>query len=152
MGLNLLKLREIREARGISRKALAERSKISYNQIGRIERGESGPAKATAEKIAKALNTTIEYLMGVPIVNIEMLGEETDDMTFYPIYSEETPYQLYLDCYSALTQERRINTQGFNPFTVEARLIVALASRDYKKGSLLSQNEFEQELDRLKKS
>ena len=49
------RLLEIRQARGLSLRALASSSGLSMNAIGRIERGESSPTVSTLQRLATAL-------------------------------------------------------------------------------------------------
>jgi transcriptional regulator with XRE-family HTH domain len=53
------RIREIREARGLSLKALAERCGLSLNAISRIERGESSPTVASLHRLAAALDVPV---------------------------------------------------------------------------------------------
>ena len=52
-------IREIREAKGYSLRALAERSGLSVNAISRIERGESSPTVSSLQQLATALSVPI---------------------------------------------------------------------------------------------
>ncbi len=61
-------LRELRQRRGLSQEALAERANLSRNFVAQIERGESMPTVATLSRLADALATTVG----------QMLGEEAD--------------------------------------------------------------------------
>lgn len=58
------KLRECREAKGLSQKELAKLLNTSYSVIGKYERDEMQPSIEAAKKIAKLLNTTVGYLLG----------------------------------------------------------------------------------------
>ena len=49
------KLRECREAKGLSQKELAKLLNTSYSVIGKYERDEMQPSIEAAKKIAKAL-------------------------------------------------------------------------------------------------
>lgn len=53
------RIREARERRGLSLKALAERCGLSLNAISRIERGESSPTVASLHRLASALELPI---------------------------------------------------------------------------------------------
>src|SRR5512143_2752951 len=50
-----VRLRELREARGISMRALAARSGLSANALSMIERGRTSPSVSTLYKLADAL-------------------------------------------------------------------------------------------------
>ncbi|HMO78053.1 MAG TPA: helix-turn-helix transcriptional regulator [Candidatus Paceibacterota bacterium] len=49
------KLRAERVACDVSQEKLAEKTKLSRNYIGSLERGEANPSLLTIEKVAKAL-------------------------------------------------------------------------------------------------
>jgi transcriptional regulator with XRE-family HTH domain len=57
------RLRTLRKQRGISQAALAERISIHFTQISRYERGETKPNAEAITKLAKTLDTTVDYLM-----------------------------------------------------------------------------------------
>ncbi|MGD2059184.1 MAG: XRE family transcriptional regulator [Anaerolineales bacterium] len=52
-------IRKIRVQRGISQRALAQKSDLSANAISRIERGESSPTVTSLRRIADALEVSI---------------------------------------------------------------------------------------------
>ena len=54
-----VRLRTLREQRGLSLRELAEHCGISFNAISRIERGESSPTVSTLHQLATALNVSI---------------------------------------------------------------------------------------------
>lgn len=58
------KLRECREAKGLSQKELAKLLNTSYSVIGKYERDEMQPSIEAAKKIAKLVGTTVGYLLG----------------------------------------------------------------------------------------
>jgi quercetin dioxygenase-like cupin family protein/DNA-binding Xre family transcriptional regulator len=53
------RLRELREERGVSMRALARRSKLSANALSMIERGLTSPSVSTLTKLADALEVPI---------------------------------------------------------------------------------------------
>lgn len=55
----------IRLNRGLTQSELAERSNIHENNIGRYERGEVQPKADTIIELARALNVSTDYLLGV---------------------------------------------------------------------------------------
>lgn len=55
-------LRKVREARGLTRKELADIVKIRQNTLGDLERGMSNFEQGTLQRVAIALNVTIEGL------------------------------------------------------------------------------------------
>ena len=58
------RLRELREARGLSLRALAEMSDISVNAISLIERGQSSPTVSTLHRLGAALGVSIVDFFG----------------------------------------------------------------------------------------
>lgn len=58
------KLRECREAKGLSQKDLAALLNTSHSVIGKYERDEMTPSIEAAVKLANLLNTTVSYLLG----------------------------------------------------------------------------------------
>jgi transcriptional regulator with XRE-family HTH domain len=65
MDINLLiarRVRELRDAQGLSLDALASRSGVSRSNISLIERGESSPTAAVLDKLASALGVALAAL------------------------------------------------------------------------------------------
>lgn len=58
------KLRECREAKGLSQRDLAKLLNTSYSVIGKYERDEMMPSIKAAQNIAKLIDTTVGYLLG----------------------------------------------------------------------------------------
>jgi transcriptional regulator with XRE-family HTH domain len=58
------RLRELREARNISMRALATRSGLSANALSMIERGKASPSVSTLYKLAEALGVSITSFFG----------------------------------------------------------------------------------------
>src|SRR5689334_19879648 len=58
------RLRELREARNISMRALAARSGLSANALSMIERGKASPSVSTLYKLAEALGISITSFLG----------------------------------------------------------------------------------------
>ena len=58
------RLRELREARNISMRALATRSGLSANALSMIERGRASPSVSTLYKLADALGISITSFFG----------------------------------------------------------------------------------------
>ena len=59
-----MKLREIREAQGLSQIEVSQATGLSQSGICRMERGEYNPSLSTIREIAKALNCSIGELLG----------------------------------------------------------------------------------------
>lgn len=58
------RLRELREGKGLTRKALAEASGVPFGTIYGYEGGRRSPALATTVKLAAALGVTCEAFAG----------------------------------------------------------------------------------------
>lgn len=58
------RLRDLREGRGLTRKALAEASGVPFGTIYSYEGGRRSPALATTVKLAAALGVTCEAFAG----------------------------------------------------------------------------------------
>lgn len=58
------RLRECREAKGLSQQELAKLMDTSYTVIGKYERDEMKPSIDVAKKLAKLINTTVGFLLG----------------------------------------------------------------------------------------
>lgn len=58
------RLRECREAKGLSQQELAKLLKTSHSVVGRYERDEMIPSIEVAANMAKLVDTTLAYLVG----------------------------------------------------------------------------------------
>lgn len=56
------RIRELREARGLSQERLAEKAQLHRTYLGGIERGLRNPALRNIAKIAEALETSVATL------------------------------------------------------------------------------------------
>lgn len=59
------RVEEIRSARGLTRRQLAERVGVHYQTVGYLERGEYSPSLALALRIADVLETDIRELFSI---------------------------------------------------------------------------------------
>lgn len=59
------RLRELRIKRGLSQEALARQIDVGNLQIWRYENGESEPSSEILGRVARALNTSADYLLGL---------------------------------------------------------------------------------------
>ena len=59
------RLRDIRDARGLTQKDLANRVGMSDQQIYRYETDKSDPTGEALAKISKALDVSVDYLLGL---------------------------------------------------------------------------------------
>lgn len=57
------RIKRLRTDRGLTQAQLAERVGMTYVQIGRYERAKSTPSAQAVERLARALDTTADYLM-----------------------------------------------------------------------------------------
>lgn len=57
------RLKELRKRKGISQNDLANLMQVHFTQVSRYERGETKPNAEAMAKLAKALDTTVDYLM-----------------------------------------------------------------------------------------
>ena len=53
-------VRELREAKGLSQRQLAERMRTTQSVVARLEAGGSKPSLSTLERVASALGTSID--------------------------------------------------------------------------------------------
>ena len=60
----MLRLREIREGKGVSLRALKNASGVAVSSLARFEAGQGDPQLSTLRKLAKALNVTVAELIG----------------------------------------------------------------------------------------
>ncbi|HEX7549711.1 MAG TPA: helix-turn-helix transcriptional regulator [Candidatus Methylomirabilis sp.] len=58
-----LRLRQIREKKGLSLRELAEKAGVDWTSINRIELGKANPRFETLEKLAKALGVSTRDLI-----------------------------------------------------------------------------------------
>jgi transcriptional regulator with XRE-family HTH domain len=58
-----LRLRKVREAKGLSLRALAEKAGVAFTAINRMELGKTTPRLETLERLAKALRVGIKDLI-----------------------------------------------------------------------------------------
>ncbi len=60
----MLRLREIRERKGVTLRALKRASGVAVSSLARFEAGQGDPQLSTLLKLAKALNVTVAELIG----------------------------------------------------------------------------------------
>jgi transcriptional regulator with XRE-family HTH domain len=59
-----MKLRQLREAKGMSQTALAKKARISREHLNRLEAGRFDPAVGVVQRLAKALRVPLMELLG----------------------------------------------------------------------------------------
>jgi repressor LexA len=59
------RLREVREQRGLTQKDLAERTGLAANSVYRYETGENDPAGDILARLARELDVSSDYLLGL---------------------------------------------------------------------------------------
>ena len=60
----MLRLRTIRERKGVSLRALKKASGVAVSSLAQFEAGQGDPQLSTLRKLAKALNVTVAELIG----------------------------------------------------------------------------------------
>lgn len=68
-----MKLRQLREKKGISQRELGDSLNLSQRAISRYESGEAEPDLATVRKISEFFNVTIDFLLGEDDSNIILI-------------------------------------------------------------------------------
>ena len=75
------RLRELREARNISMRALATKSGLSANALSMIERGRASPSVSTLYKLADALGISITSFFGSDAERKQVVFLKADERT-----------------------------------------------------------------------
>ena len=75
------RLRELREARNISMRALATKSGLSANALSMIERGKASPSVSTLYKLAEALGISITAFFNSEIERQQIVYLKSDERT-----------------------------------------------------------------------
>jgi transcriptional regulator with XRE-family HTH domain len=75
------RLRELREARNISMRALATKSGLSANALSMIERGKTSPSVSTLYKVADALGISITSFFGTDSEKKAVVFLKSDERT-----------------------------------------------------------------------
>ncbi|MBL7888013.1 MAG: helix-turn-helix transcriptional regulator [Bacteroidia bacterium] len=87
------KLRECREAKGLSQNELAKKLDAHHSIIGRYERDEVKPTIDVLVKLANALNTTVGYLLGenkeAAILKDQTMLKRLNDIASFPDKDKE---------------------------------------------------------------
>lgn len=78
------RLRELREIRSISMRALATKSGLSANALSMIERGKTSPSVSTLYKLADALGVSITSFFGTEEDKQQIIFLRSDERTRIP--------------------------------------------------------------------
>lgn len=81
------RLKELRTAKGLSQRALADQIHISSSSIGMYESGQRQPDFETLEKIADLFNVDVDYL----------LGRKDTTMRYVEVRPDGQPSEYYQD-------------------------------------------------------
>lgn len=76
------RLRQLRDAQGLSLAALAERSGVSRSNISLIERGESSATATVLDRLTAALGITLAALFDRPDAAAEPVSRHADQLTW----------------------------------------------------------------------
>jgi transcriptional regulator with XRE-family HTH domain len=154
------KIRQLRKMLDLSQKRLGELAGVSRTQVGKIELGKiKNPRKDTLDRIAAVLGVTSEELFGRSAQHIKEGGgnivvgqNEEANVLYYPTYTPEEPYKLYLGVHRAVKRGKIVSLANIVPLTIESEIIITLATQDAINNRIRSNREFDIELERLKES
>lgn len=75
------RLKDLRKKKGFSQAQLAGRIKVHFTQVSRYERGETKPNAEAMTRMAKVLDTTVDFLMnGTADEVVQQMGLEKELM------------------------------------------------------------------------
>lgn len=77
------RIRELRKEKGLTISQLAERTNLSDNFIGSIERGIRSPAIKTLERIASVLKVKIKDLFHFPAAKVRQKEKALNELIFH---------------------------------------------------------------------
>lgn len=70
------RIKKIRKAKGITQKELAEKLGTSHQNLSQYESGKRSPKIETIQKIADALDVSVDRFMPMEIFDISTLGDD----------------------------------------------------------------------------
>jgi repressor LexA len=110
----MIKLKEIRESKGMSQKQLAIKIGVAQNSISRWESGERQPDNDTLVKIAEVFNVSIDYLLGRKKGDIPIIPEIATslDINLASLAQNKYDKNLNIDSYSQSKESIRIPVLG----------------------------------------
>ena len=98
------RLRQVRASRGITQEELADRADIARTMVGRYETTEQLPAIDTLVRIADALDTSTDCLLGrTPIVDADI--DKTDNKPKNPLNKMPKSYAELSELIRHIIQE-----------------------------------------------
>lgn len=76
----MLRIKQLREEKGISQKALGQMFNVAQNTISNWENGTREPDTATLTRLAKLFNVSVDYLLGNTLVRtpVETIAAHRD--------------------------------------------------------------------------
>lgn len=133
------KLKELRQARGITQKQLADWSGLGRSQISNYENGIRTPDWKTQEKLADFFNVRLDYLMDrdVPKTRIPVLGKVVAGIPLDAIEEiidyEEIPFEMAKNGdYFAL----QIKGDSMEPRIKEGDVVIVRKQPDVESGDV----------------
>jgi transcriptional regulator with XRE-family HTH domain len=78
------RLRELREEKGMSLRALAAKSGLSANALSMIERSRTSPSVSTLYRVADALGVPITTFFGPPVIRSKVVYQKASGRTRVP--------------------------------------------------------------------
>lgn len=133
------KLKELRQARGITQKQLADWSGLGRSQISNYENGIRTPDWKTQEKLADFFNVRLDYLMDrdVPKTRIPVLGKVVAGIPLDAIEEiidyEEIPFEMAKNGdYFAL----QIKGDSMEPRIKEGDVVIVRKQPDVESGEV----------------
>jgi transcriptional regulator with XRE-family HTH domain len=113
------KLRDLREAKGLSQRQLYKLSGIQEGHISQIETGKRNPGPEVVKKLCDALKIDEQYfyLEEAKLIH-EVIPDLSEDLSKFIMNTKNTPY---------LVLSKKAQEQGISPEVLE-RLIDALVN------------------------
>ena len=97
----MLKIKELREEKGLSQLEVAKGIDTSQRNIGRWESGANEPSSSFVLKLAKYFNVSTDYLLGCEddfgaVVNVtsQLTKPQSELLSVFNLLSEEEQYQV----------------------------------------------------------
>lgn len=99
-----MKIKEIRQKRKMSQIELSTKIGISQETISAYENGKAYPSIKTLVKIAKTLNTSTDFILGLSKIDIP---------SSYNYTNSEIEQYDFLNLYSKLNYEEKLKVKGY---------------------------------------